>query len=110
MQSQDGAITLKIDGRNTTRVHRANSMLKNIAIVIKHERRGWSHLPAIPVAGIFLIVDLAFFSANLLKIVAGDGWVPLTRLNKEPELHLAEGDIHALRALRSATPKPQCHR
>jgi KUP system potassium uptake protein len=41
------------------------------------ERWGWRNLQAIPVAGVFLLVDLAFFSANLLKIVAG-GWVPLT--------------------------------
>jgi KUP system potassium uptake protein len=41
------------------------------------ERWGWSNLWAIPVAGIFLIVDLAFFGANLIKIAAG-GWVPLT--------------------------------
>lgn len=41
------------------------------------ERWGWSNLRAIPVAGLFLIVDLSFFGANLLKITAG-GWVPLT--------------------------------
>ena len=37
----------------------------------------WSTLAAIGVAGIFLIVDLAFFYANLLKIAEG-GWLPLT--------------------------------
>ncbi len=41
------------------------------------ERWNWSNFAAIPVAGLFLVVDLAFFSANLLKIAAG-GWVPLT--------------------------------
>ncbi len=41
------------------------------------ERWGWSTLRAISVAGLFMIVDLAFFSANLLKIAAG-GWIPLT--------------------------------
>jgi len=37
----------------------------------------WSTPVSIGVAGIFLIVDLAFFYANLLKIAEG-GWLPLT--------------------------------
>jgi KUP system potassium uptake protein len=37
----------------------------------------WSMGLSLLVAGLFLIVDLAFFSANLLKIADG-GWVPLT--------------------------------
>ncbi len=37
----------------------------------------WPALVAAPVAGLFLIVDFGFFSANLLKIVDG-GWLPLT--------------------------------
>ncbi len=37
----------------------------------------WPALVAVPVAGLFLIVDFGFFSANLLKIVDG-GWLPLT--------------------------------
>jgi KUP system potassium uptake protein len=37
----------------------------------------WPFLQAVAVAGIFLVVDLAFFSANLLKITDG-GWIPLT--------------------------------
>ena len=37
----------------------------------------WPPLAAYSLAGLFLIVDLAFFSANLLKIVDG-GWLPLT--------------------------------
>jgi KUP system potassium uptake protein len=37
----------------------------------------WPPLVAYGIAGLFLIVDLAFFSANLLKIVDG-GWLPLT--------------------------------
>jgi KUP system potassium uptake protein len=41
------------------------------------ERWNWPAITAIPVAGLFLLVDLAFFSANLLKIAAG-GWIPLT--------------------------------
>jgi KUP system potassium uptake protein len=37
----------------------------------------WSAAVSLGVAGVFLIVDLAFFSANLLKIADG-GWLPLT--------------------------------
>jgi len=37
----------------------------------------WPLYLAVPVAGLFLIVDAAFFGANLLKIVDG-GWLPLT--------------------------------
>ncbi len=37
----------------------------------------WPILVAAPVAGLFLIVDFGFFSANLLKIADG-GWLPLT--------------------------------
>jgi KUP system potassium uptake protein len=37
----------------------------------------WPILTASLVAGVFLIVDLGFFSANLLKIADG-GWLPLT--------------------------------
>ncbi|MGD0142562.1 MAG: KUP/HAK/KT family potassium transporter [Rhizomicrobium sp.] len=37
----------------------------------------WPTAVTIPVAGLFLIVDFGFFSANLLKIADG-GWLPLT--------------------------------
>ncbi len=40
------------------------------------QRWGWHNIAAIPVTGLFLLVDLAFFAANLLKIAAG-GWIPL---------------------------------
>lgn len=38
---------------------------------------GWSRGLAALVGGLFLIVDLSFFAANLLKIADG-GWLPLT--------------------------------
>jgi KUP system potassium uptake protein len=38
--------------------------------------RRWSPLLALPLFGTFMIVDLSFFSANLLKIEEG-GWFPL---------------------------------
>jgi len=37
----------------------------------------WPLYLALPVAGVFLIVDVAFFGSNLLKIIDG-GWLPLT--------------------------------
>ena len=40
-------------------------------------RWGWPRYLAIMVCGVLLVVDLAFFSANLLKIDRG-GWIPLT--------------------------------
>lgn len=43
---------------------------------VMRERWNWSLAQAIPVAGLFLFVDIAFFCANLLKILEG-GFVPL---------------------------------
>ena len=37
----------------------------------------WPLLAVIPLAGVFLVVDLSFFAANLAKIAEG-GWIPLT--------------------------------
>ena len=44
--------------------------------VITRHRWGWTRLKAGVVAGAFLVVDLAFFAANVVKIERG-GWVPL---------------------------------
>jgi KUP system potassium uptake protein len=38
---------------------------------------GWSRWAAALVGGLFLVVDMSFFGANLLKIADG-GWLPLT--------------------------------
>jgi KUP system potassium uptake protein len=48
-----------------------------LAFVYMAGVRGWSLALAIPLFGLFLTVDTAFFSANLLKIEEG-GWFPLT--------------------------------
>src|ERR1700733_1847828 len=42
-----------------------------------HKVWRWSLAASILIAGVFLIVDLGFFGANLLKIADG-GWLPLT--------------------------------
>ncbi|MDE5451809.1 potassium transporter Kup [Bradyrhizobium sp. CSA112] len=44
---------------------------------VMRDRWQWSLCPAAAVTGILLAIDLAFFSANLLKILEG-GWIPLT--------------------------------
>ena len=43
---------------------------------VARERFGWSRAVAMPVCGIFLGIDLAFFGANAFKIPEG-GWFPL---------------------------------
>ncbi len=57
----------------------STTMLLTSCLLIVAMRRIW-HWPlslAIAVGGLFLLVDLGFFAANLLKIVDG-GWLPLT--------------------------------
>jgi KUP system potassium uptake protein len=44
--------------------------------VVERDKWGWSLLPAFGLSGFFLIIDLAFFGANIIKIPAG-GWFPL---------------------------------
>jgi KUP system potassium uptake protein len=47
-----------------------------IFAVVVRERWGWSQLATYSVIGFFLLVDLAFLGANLIKIPQG-GWFPL---------------------------------
>ena len=47
-----------------------------LLFTVMRGRWGWPVALAAPVAGGFLLVDVAFFAANLLKIAEG-GWVPL---------------------------------
>ena len=57
----------------------STTMLLTSCLLIVTMRRIW-HWPlplAAAIGGLFLLVDLGFFSANLLKIVEG-GWLPLT--------------------------------
>jgi KUP system potassium uptake protein len=44
--------------------------------VVEREKWGWSLAPVIALTCIFLVIDLAFFGANIIKIPAG-GWFPL---------------------------------
>jgi KUP system potassium uptake protein len=57
----------------------STTMVLTTALLYRVMRHRW-HWPAwqaIAVTGILMAVDLAFFSANLLKILEG-GWIPLT--------------------------------
>jgi KUP system potassium uptake protein len=44
--------------------------------VVARERWRWSLLHIFPLAAFFLLIDMSFFSANILKLPQG-GWVPL---------------------------------
>jgi KUP system potassium uptake protein len=44
--------------------------------VVAREKWGWGPAPALALTGFFLVIDLAFFGANVIKIPAG-GWFPL---------------------------------
>ena len=47
-----------------------------LAYIVARERWGWNLWRAASVTGAFLIIDLAFFGANVIKIEHG-GWFPL---------------------------------
>jgi KUP system potassium uptake protein len=47
-----------------------------IFYVVARERWGWSVWTALPLISFFLVIDLAFFGANIIKIPHG-GWFPL---------------------------------
>jgi KUP system potassium uptake protein len=57
----------------------STTMLMTTFLLFSAMRRVWKWplMYAIPVGGLFLVVDLAFFGANLLKVLEG-GWLPLT--------------------------------
>jgi KUP system potassium uptake protein len=44
--------------------------------VVARERWHWNRATAVVLAAVFLIVDLAFFGANIIKVAQG-GWLPL---------------------------------
>lgn len=47
-----------------------------LALIIAHYQWGWNWLIIAAVGSVFLTIDLAFFSANLIKIPEG-GWMPI---------------------------------
>jgi KUP system potassium uptake protein len=44
--------------------------------VVEREKWGWSWASALSLSAFFLIIDLSFFGANIIKVPAG-GWFPL---------------------------------
>ncbi len=56
----------------------STTMLLTTALLYNAMTGQWRWAPGVAaaVAGLFLVIDLAFFAANLLKIVEG-GWIPL---------------------------------
>jgi KUP system potassium uptake protein len=44
--------------------------------VVERERWGWGVIPAASLAALFLVIDLAFFGANIIKLAQG-GWLPI---------------------------------
>nr|WP_321984094.1 KUP/HAK/KT family potassium transporter [uncultured Lichenicoccus sp.] len=56
----------------------STTMLLTTVLLFSYLRRyaGWSLAAALPVAALFLVIDIAFFSANLMKLLEG-GWIPL---------------------------------
>ncbi len=48
-----------------------------LLFVVARERWGWNFQKAALMCGFFLVIDLSFFGANVIKILDG-GWFPLT--------------------------------
>ncbi|CAN5333652.1 potassium transporter Kup [soil metagenome] len=48
-----------------------------LLFVVARERWNWGFLPTALMCGFFLIIDLSFFGANVIKVLDG-GWLPLT--------------------------------
>jgi len=79
-----GVITLVLGFKSSTNLAAAYGIAvtatmgitTGLAYVVARERWNVSRAVALPLAGFFLLVDLAFFGANAVKIAAG-GWFPL---------------------------------
>ena len=66
----------KLAGAYGTAVSTTMMLTTTLLYNVMRHRWGWNALLAAAVAGLLIIVDLAFFAANLLKIAQG-GWFPL---------------------------------
>jgi KUP system potassium uptake protein len=74
-------VALAVGFGNSDRLAGAYGTAVSTTMVLLYEvmrhRWGWTLYQAAAAAGLLLAVDLAFLSANLLKILKG-GWIPLT--------------------------------
>jgi KUP system potassium uptake protein len=86
---------------------------------VARERWGWSRLEATSLMSLFLIVDMAFFAANIVKIPAG-GWVPLVvgavifvvmvtwrRGRRDLSMEMRHGQVPVERFIASIAQHPQ---
>lgn len=67
----------RLAGAYGTAVSTTMMLTTGLLYIAMHRVWGWSGSLAALVGGLFLIVDMAFFGANLLKVADG-GWLPLT--------------------------------
>jgi KUP system potassium uptake protein len=67
----------RLAGAYGTAVSTTMMLTTTLLYNVMRDRWGWSIAAAASVSAVLMIVDLAFFSANLMKIADG-GWIPLT--------------------------------
>jgi KUP system potassium uptake protein len=74
-----GVIVLVLGFKSSTNLAAVTATMgitTGLAYVVARERWNISRWVAMPIAGMFALVDLSFFGANAVKIAAG-GWFPL---------------------------------
>src|ERR1700736_1538013 len=69
--------SVRLAGAYGTAVSTTMVLTTALLYTVMRVRWGWSAPLALLTSGVFLVVDFAFFAANLLKVVEG-GWIPLT--------------------------------
>ena len=69
--------SVRLAGAYGTAVSTTMVLTTALLYTVMRKRRNWPAPLALLTSGAFLIVDSAFFAANLLKIADG-GWIPLT--------------------------------
>ena len=69
--------SVRLAGAYGTAVSTTMVLTTALLYTVMRKRWGWSAPLALATTGAFLVVDCAFFAANLLKVAEG-GWIPLT--------------------------------
>jgi KUP system potassium uptake protein len=69
--------SVRLAGAYGTAVSTTMVLTTALLYTVLRVRWGWSTPLALLTSGVFLVVDVAFFAANLLKVAEG-GWIPLT--------------------------------
>jgi KUP system potassium uptake protein len=68
--------SVRLAGAYGTAVSTTMVLTTALLYTVMRVRWGWSAPLALLTSGVFLVVDFAFFAANLLKVAEG-GWIPL---------------------------------